>query len=177
MTPSYELLRLIALVARDFELEPALVAGVVDTESGFNPEAVGDAGRSFGLMQLYLEGAGSEFRDNPEALLNPETNLRAGCEYLRDCLLSFRDRGDDSLRLGISAYNQGIAGARQHGLAVNPGYVDSVLAAREKWRQLIYEAECLAHLDAVWGHLMGITQGVARAQSELVALKRAIGLD
>ncbi len=80
-------------------VDPALVAAIVQVESGFNPKAYSEKG-AVGLMQVLPETAtlvGVASHHEPEA------NLRAGCRYLR---LLFQDFGGD-VELVLAAYNAG----------------------------------------------------------------------
>lgn len=80
-------------------VDPALVAAIVEVESGFDPAARSARG-ALGLMQVLPETAvlvGVEGHEEPEA------NLRAGCRYLR---LLFEDFGGD-MELVVAAYNAG----------------------------------------------------------------------
>ncbi len=93
--------------ADNYDLEAALLAAVVYTESKFEPEARSGAG-AVGLMQLLPETAkgialrtgGDAFR--VEDLLDPELNVRYGSWYLRNLL----DRYDD-LPTALAAYHAG----------------------------------------------------------------------
>lgn len=121
--------------ARRHGVFPATLAGVWKVESGFDPSALGDlnadgAPYSFGLGQLHVKGAGHGY--HPRKLLRPEVNADVSARYLAGCIKAF----PDSLDLGISAYNQGIAGAKEKGLKVNKGYVDAVLAAAKVYGDL-----------------------------------------
>src|SRR5262245_12270205 len=77
--------------ARNYRLDPALVAAVIYTESKFDADAKSSAG-AVGLMQLLPETAkgiadrtgGAHFV--PSDLLVPELNIRYGCWYLRHLL-------------------------------------------------------------------------------------------
>lgn len=134
-------------VAERHGLDPALVAAIVEVESGGDDKALGDPNRdgspySFGLMQLHIKGAG--FGHRPRLLLNPRYNLEVGCAYLRLCLDAF----PESEGLGISAYNQGIAGARERGL-INSAYVTAVLGARERWATVLGTRPPVAPREAV----------------------------
>jgi len=54
-----------------------LAMGIAGAESGWDPNALGDGGLSYGLFQLYVAGGqGSEYRDNPTLLFNPRLNSR-----------------------------------------------------------------------------------------------------
>jgi peptidoglycan lytic transglycosylase len=93
--------------ARNYDLEPALLAAVIYQESKFDAEARSDAG-AIGLMQLRPDTAkgiaartgGAAFRVND--LYDPEINVRYGSWYLRHLL----DKYDDE-RLALAAYNAG----------------------------------------------------------------------
>jgi soluble lytic murein transglycosylase len=93
--------------ARNYDLEPALLAAVIYQESKFETEARSEAG-ALGLMQLQPETArgiavrtgGTRFR--VEDLFDPEINVRYGSWYLRNLL----DKYDDE-RLALAAYNAG----------------------------------------------------------------------
>jgi peptidoglycan lytic transglycosylase len=93
--------------ARNYDLEPALLAAVIYQESKFDADARSDAG-AVGLMQLQPETAkgialrtgGSRFR--VDDLTNPEINVRYGSWYLRHLL----DKSGDE-ELALAAFNAG----------------------------------------------------------------------
>jgi soluble lytic murein transglycosylase len=93
--------------ARNYRLEPELLAAVIFQESRFKPDAESASG-AIGLMQLLPETAqgialrtgGSRFR--VEDLYTPELNVRYGSWYLRHLL----DKYDDE-RFALAAYNAG----------------------------------------------------------------------
>ena len=94
--------------ADSYGLDRRLVAAVVNTESGFDPEAVSVDGAE-GLMQLLPSTAqwiadmrGVKLADG--ALFDPETNIEYGCWLLRYLL----DRYDDEVRYALIAYNAGV---------------------------------------------------------------------
>lgn len=99
----------------------ATILGIAIQESGLNPFAIGDAGRSFGLMQLNLDGAGAGAEDHQ--LLELAFNFDQGCAYYSRCVDAFGNRED-----AVSAYNQGIQGVRDNGRALNAGYWQNVCA-------------------------------------------------
>jgi soluble lytic murein transglycosylase len=94
--------------AAHYDLDPALLAAVIEAESKFNASAHSDAG-AVGLMQLTPSTAkgiaqytgGSRFRVSD--LTNPEINVRYGAWYLRHLL----NRYGDHERLALAAYNAG----------------------------------------------------------------------
>jgi soluble lytic murein transglycosylase len=93
--------------ARNYELDPALLAAVIYQESKFRADAKSDAG-AIGLMQLQPETAkgiairtgGSRFQTSD--LYDPEINIRYGSWYLRHLL----DKYDDE-KSALAAYNAG----------------------------------------------------------------------
>jgi soluble lytic murein transglycosylase len=93
--------------ARNYRLQPALLAAVIYQESKFHPDARSSSG-ALGLMQIQpataegiaLHTGGSEFR--VDDLYDPELNIRYGSWYLRHLLDKYRDE-----RLALAAYNAG----------------------------------------------------------------------
>jgi len=93
--------------ARNYRLDPALLAAVIYQESKFEADARSEAG-AIGLMQLRpatakgiaLRTGGSRFR--VDDLYDPEINVRYGAWYLRHLL----DRYGDE-ETALAAYNAG----------------------------------------------------------------------
>jgi soluble lytic murein transglycosylase len=93
--------------ARNYDLEPALLAAVIYQESKFDADAKSNAG-AVGLMQLQPETAkgialrtgGSRFR--VEDLTDPEINVRYGSWYLRHLLDKYGDE-----ETALAAFNAG----------------------------------------------------------------------
>ena len=93
--------------ARDYHLQPALLAAVIYQESKFRSDARSSSG-AVGLMQLQpatAEGiavrtGGTAFRVGD--LLDPEINIRYGSWYLRHLLDKY-----GSERTALAAYNAG----------------------------------------------------------------------
>jgi len=93
--------------ARNYKLDPALVAAVIYQESRFRADAKSESG-AIGLMQLRPDTAkgiairtgGSRFRTAD--LYNPEINVRYGSWYLRHLLNKYGDE-----KTALAAYNAG----------------------------------------------------------------------
>ena len=93
--------------ARNYQLDPALLAAVIYQESKFKADAKSSSG-AIGLMQLLPDTAkgiavhtgGSQFR--VEDLYDPEINVRYGSWYLRHLLDKYGDE-----RTALAAYNAG----------------------------------------------------------------------
>jgi soluble lytic murein transglycosylase len=123
--------------ARNYRLEPALLAAVIYRESGFDAGAESGAG-AIGLMQLTpdtakgiaLRTGGGRFQVSD--LYDPELNVRYGSWYLRHLLDSY----DGDLRRALAAYNGG-QGNVSRGVVFpeTRRYVERVLAARDVYRR------------------------------------------
>lgn len=89
-------------------LDWKLLASVSYQESTFNNEGSSWAGAK-GLMGLMPSTAASLGIDN-EMLIDPETNIKAGAEYLRNLILIFNsvENSDERLKLALASYNGGI---------------------------------------------------------------------
>ncbi len=93
--------------ARNYNLDPALLAAVIYQESKFKADARSASG-AIGLMQLLpntakgiaLHTGGTAFR--VDDLYNPEINVRYGAWYLRHLLEKYGDE-----RTALAAYNAG----------------------------------------------------------------------
>jgi soluble lytic murein transglycosylase len=106
--------------AANYDLNPALLAAVIEQESKFNATAHSSAG-AIGLMQLQPATAkgiakytgGSKFVVSD--LENPEINVRYGSWYLHHLMEKYHDE-----RLALAAYNAGQQNV-DHWLAANEG--------------------------------------------------------
>jgi soluble lytic murein transglycosylase len=124
--------------ARNYDLDPALLAAVIYRESKFDSQARSSSG-AIGLMQLLPDTAkgiavhtgGKDFE--VEDLWDPEINVRYGAFYLRRLLNKY-----GNVRLALAAYNAGQANvdewrAANRGIAFaeTRQYVAEVLHARD----------------------------------------------
>ena len=101
-------------------LEPALVLGLVQVESGFRKYAVSVVGAR-GYMQIMPFWARVIGDGDDAKLFHMQTNLRFGCVILRHYLE--RERGDLFLALG-----------RYNGSRGRSEYPNAVLAVRRQWQ-------------------------------------------
>ena len=93
--------------ARNYQLDPALLAAVIYQESKFRADAKSSSG-AIGLMQLRPDTAkgiairtgGSRFQTSD--LYNPEINVRYGSWYLRHLLNKYGEE-----KTALAAYNAG----------------------------------------------------------------------
>ena len=93
--------------AQNYDIDPALLAAVIEEESKFRADARSSAG-AIGLMQLQpatangiaLRTGGTKFVVSD--LYDPEINVRYGAWYLHHLLLRYGDE-----RTALAAYNAG----------------------------------------------------------------------
>jgi len=99
--------------SRRHGLDPALVAAVIDTESGWTPDVVSGAG-AVGLMQLlpetarYIASRPDRPSPPPDDLTDPQVSIAYGTWYLR--YLVNRHAGLDA---ALAAYNAGEQNVRE----------------------------------------------------------------
>jgi len=101
-------------------LEPSLVLGLVQVESGFRKYAISTAGAR-GYMQVMPFWTRLIGDNQPSRLFHMQTNLRFGCVILRHYL--DREQGDMFLALG-----------RYNGSRGRPEYPSAVFGARRQWQ-------------------------------------------
>ncbi|MDP4299785.1 lytic transglycosylase domain-containing protein [Leptothrix discophora] len=116
-----EFLEAVWYESRRAGLDPSLVLGLVEVESGFRKYAISSAGAR-GYMQVMpfwvrLIGDGDAGR-----LFHLQANLRFGCVILRHYI----DREQGNLFMALGRYN---------GSRGKAAYPDAVLAARQRWVQ------------------------------------------
>jgi membrane-bound lytic murein transglycosylase C len=119
---------LVTEAARKYDLDPALLFAVIQTESEFNPRARSQA-PAFGLMQLMPQSGAREAYQylykkdelvTPEYLYEPDNNVMLGATYLH--LLKTRHfpkikKPDNQQTLMIAAYNCGPGCVRKNVLS------------------------------------------------------------
>ncbi len=118
------LTKLIATVATEVQLAPALLHAVIAAESAYDPQALSVRG-AMGLMQLMPATATRFGARNAYA---PRENLLAGALYLKWLLATF----DGDLELALAAYNAGEQAVIKAGRRIPPypetrAYVPRVL--------------------------------------------------
>ena len=104
-------------------IEPSLLLGLIQVESGFRKYAVSRVGAR-GYTQVMPFWARLIGDGNPSRLFHLQTNLRFGCVILRHYLE--RERGDMYLALG-----------RYNGSRGRPEYPNAVFASQRQW---VYKA-------------------------------------
>lgn len=143
----------IARSASAEDVDPYLVAAVVNVESGFDTGRVSKAG-AVGLMQVLPATADEVFRDaagtpTVARLHEPAFNIAVGTRYLHQLLSRYH--GDEGAAL--AAYNGGATNADRWvaaakggdvkasvGFPVTKRYVTDVLKQRDTYRRLYPDA-------------------------------------
>nr|WP_249937338.1 lytic transglycosylase domain-containing protein [Roseateles sp. DAIF2] len=114
-----EFLETVWYESRRAGLEPSLVLGLIQVESGFRKYAISVAGAR-GYMQVMPFWARVIGDGNASHLFHMQTNLRFGCVILRHYL--DREKGDLFLALG-----------RYNGSRGKAEYPNLVFGARKRW--------------------------------------------
>jgi hypothetical protein len=128
--------------AQKYDVDPALVAAVMETESRFKSGARSQVGAR-GLMQLMPRTGAWMGANN---LYDPEQNVEAGTKYLR----YLNERFDGNLKKTIAAYNAGEGNVRRY-KGVPPfretrSYVNKVMSRYEQRKKELedYKGEHVA---------------------------------
>jgi soluble lytic murein transglycosylase-like protein len=112
---------------REFDVDPALIAAVIQTESNAYARAVSTKGAQ-GLMQLMPETGREMGLVDP---FDPEANIRAGTRYLKAQLARFATPEE-----ALAAYNAGPGSVLKYGgvppFAETRDFVRCVLG---RWQQ------------------------------------------
>lgn len=128
---------LIAKVALEHAVDPALVKAVIMAESGYNPNAVSKRGAK-GLMQLMPRTAKALGVEN---CLDPEQNILGGVKYLRQLLDTF----EGNVTLALAAYNAGRWTVKKHrGVPPFPAtrhYIKKVLKYYDRFKASMPEPD------------------------------------
>ena len=113
----------------------ALVLALIERESGYEFDKVGDGGQSKGYMQIYEKWHTDRMqRLGCTDLMNPYQNVRVGIDFLSYLLKKYGTAQD-----ALTAYNYGERGAREH-LWRNGVYVYSYNSAIMQRMKEIEEA-------------------------------------
>lgn len=92
----------IAALCEEYHIQPELVLAVIEQESQYNPEAIGDSGNSLGLMQIQPYWHGKRMQQlGCNDLLDPYQNVAVGIDILAEKLAK------GSTEWALMAYNGG----------------------------------------------------------------------
>ena len=111
--------------SRHTGVSPAMIAAVIEVESGGTPTVTGGSGE-FGLMQIMCATAEQVgFSGDCQNLFIPKINILYGAKYLAWQL----KRYNGNIEQVFSAYNAGTATAR------NRSYVEKAVAAHRRYTE------------------------------------------
>ena len=122
-----------------YEIAPEIVIAIIEKESNYDTYAVGDNGKSFGLMQVQEE----EHYDRIERLgvtnlFDAIDNVEVGVDYLAQCIT----RNGGNLEMALMSYNAGQKGANDNyfskGIYSN-AYSQRVLEIAQKLKEGMIE--------------------------------------
>jgi soluble lytic murein transglycosylase-like protein len=103
-------------------IDPAVIVAMACKESSYRPSAIGDGGKSFGLLQIQPRWHSARMNKLGCAdLLDPYQNVVVGIDYLCDLLSKYGDMGK-----ALTAYNRG------HYNGTVTQYAKTILAHAEK---------------------------------------------
>ena len=98
------------IVCKNYGVKYELVLALIERESGYEFNEVGDNGHSIGYMQIFEEHHRDRMeRLNCTDLMNPYQNILVGVDYLSFLLEKYGTQQD-----ALAAYNYGQAGAYRH---------------------------------------------------------------
>ncbi|MBM4326552.1 MAG: lytic transglycosylase domain-containing protein [Deltaproteobacteria bacterium] len=97
--------QIIGEIAREFDIDPALVKAIIAVESNHKPDAVSRKGAK-GLMQLMPATAKKLKVESP---LDPRENIIGGVKYIKGLMAAYGD-----LSLALAAYNAGPGAVKKY---------------------------------------------------------------
>lgn len=87
----------------EYDVDPALVMAVIGQESNYDANAIGDSGKSFGLMQVQKRFHEARMdKLGADDLLDPYDNVTVGIDILAE-----KVHADKGLEWALMAYNGG----------------------------------------------------------------------
>jgi hypothetical protein len=116
-------------MAAKYGVDPALVKAIIKNESGFDQNAVSDAGAQ-GLMQL-MPGTAKWLGVDPT---DPRQNIEGGTKYIAQML----NNNNGNLEYALASYNWGPGNFKKFGWDARPnetrGYVNKVITSYNEYK-------------------------------------------
>lgn len=125
----HELQLFIIQICEEHHIDPAIVIAMIDEESEFDSDAIGDSGAAFGLMQVQPKWHRERMdRLGVTDLLDPYQNVTVGIDYFAELLALNR-----GIEWALMCYNGGFPYANAKSAnGVVSSYVKDVLGSIEK---------------------------------------------
>lgn len=99
-------------LCEEHHIDPAVVISIIETESNYDIDAVGDHGKALGLMQIQPRWHQDRMdKLGVTDLRNPYENVMVGVDYLQELLTDYYN---GNLEMALIAYNAGVVGANDH---------------------------------------------------------------
>lgn len=124
------------ILCKQYGVDYSLIVALIERESSYVFDKVGDDGNSVGYMQIY-ESAHTDRMEklNCTNLMNPYQNVKVGIDYLAELIEKYGTVQD-----ALAAYNYGERGAREHlwnnGIYIysyNEGIMSRARELEEEW--------------------------------------------
>lgn len=126
-TNTRDIQSMIVRVAKEEGVDPAIMLAIAQQESGFNPNAVGDGGKSFGLFQIY-SSAHPDYKGGTD----PEANARYATRLFKGLL----NQNNGSVNRALWAYNAGQGNVNKGILpSSTKQYINNIAALTPQFRQ------------------------------------------
>lgn len=101
----HDLQAFIIHTCEELSIDPAIIVAMIDQESDFKADAIGDGGDSVGLLQIQQKWHGERMeRLGADDLMNPYQNAAVGIDFMAELL------GKYPLEEALTAYNRGSPG-------------------------------------------------------------------
>ena len=128
----HELQSHITDLCEEYGIETTVVLGMIESESGYITDIMGDGGNSYGLMQLQKRYFGARMEKlGVTDLLDPYQNVAVGIDFLAELI----DYYKGNVEMALMAYNAGQGGAYEnwfkHGIYTNY-YSQKVLSVSKR---------------------------------------------
>lgn len=133
-----ELQQHIISVSDAYNIDPVLVMAIIEKESQFDDNAIGDSGNSYGLMQVNAQYHGERMAKlGVTNLLCPYCNVLVGIDYFAECLEKYSD-----VHKALIMYNAGAGNAYEGWFSVG-----------------VYKSDYSREVVAIAARIGGITNG------------------
>ena len=129
---------LILEASRKYDVNPALIAALIETESHFNPKAKNPRSTATGLMQLIKDTAvhlGLKVTAKRDDRLDARKNIMAGTKYLKRQL----ELTEGDLEMALAGYHAGpVTAALWGGVPpISREYVAKIRRSIEKYEKIL----------------------------------------
>lgn len=105
---SHDLQDFIAELCEVYHVDPAIVTAMIYKESTYRADAMGDSGKSYGLMQIQKRWHEARMdKLGVDDLLDPYQNVAVGIDFLAELIKKY----DGNVEKALVAYNMGASGA------------------------------------------------------------------